>query len=203
MEKLSTKNPLNLEILVQGPGETDKELVIAGFFEYEEGEPELVGGAKQLDTGLKGRVMEIRKAKKKFSGKLGETHLFKSPENTIPGDNVMLVGLGPLKEFKTDVAEQLGKTAIQKANETSFEEICLAPEIKDAGVDPYDGHAVTTALIEGIMSAYQDIISSGGIINFEKFFLLAGKANEEKARTGLKQGLENYYKNIVEQQTEN
>ncbi len=193
MKDIKDKNPLQLEILVQGPGEAEKDLIIAGFFEYEENEPELIGGAKQLNDGLQGKVMHIRRTAKAFVGQLGETHLFRSPANTIPGKNVMLVGLGPLKDFNVETAKAFGTAAFLRANMTNFTEVCLAPEIKDAGVNPYDGHAVTIALIEGIMLGYQKRLANNEKITIKKFFLLAGKANEENARNGLRDGLRHFY----------
>ncbi|MDN3656139.1 M17 family peptidase N-terminal domain-containing protein [Ferruginibacter paludis] len=185
-------NPLNIFALVKGPGAVEADLVIAGFFEYEPGEPELIGGAKQLNDGLKGLVMRFR-TDGSFDGKTGNVFLFKTPENTIPAKNVMLIGLGEKQSFNLDKVKIVGGIALHKAMISSFYDIAFAPEVRDAGVLIFSAAEVATAFTEGVMDEYKALLSSNvKAIKMNSFKILAGATHEPDAIAGIDIALSKY-----------
>lgn len=188
---MSKSNPLNIRALVKGPGAVETELVLAGFFTHEEDEPELIGGAKQLNDGLKGLVMKLR-TDGTFKGEVGETYLFQPDQDTIPAKQVVLVGLGEKSSFSLDAAQSAGKAALKKAIELGVKDAALAPEVRDAGVTEFSASAVAQAFVEGIMSEYKKQLDLQGEDNIllKTFKILAGPQHEASANEGVNQALE-------------
>ena len=188
MENTTLDNPLNISALVQGPGAVEADLVIAGFFVYEIGEPELIGGAKGLNDGLKGLVMKYR-TDGSFSGKVGKTFLFKTPEDTIPAKNVMLIGLGEKLTFSLDKMRTVGCMALRNAVANSFNNIAFAPEVRDAGVTTFPAGEVAEAFTEGAMNEYRSMQLQGKDIHISSFRVLAGPVHEAEAIEGIRKAL--------------
>ena len=192
MENNTLPNPLNISVLVMGPGAVETELVIAGFFEYEPGEPELIGGAKQLNDGLKGLVMRVR-ADGRFDGKTGSLLLFTTPENNIPAKNVMLIGLGKKELFTLDKVKIVGRIALHESVNSSFYNIAFAPEVRDAGVLIFTAAEVATAFTEGVMEEYKSLLlNNPKAIKINSFKILAGATHEADAIEGIKIALSKY-----------
>lgn len=185
MENKTLINPLNISAVVKGPGAVETDFVIAGFFEYEDGEPELIGGAKQLNDGLQGLVMRIR-TNGSFDGKTGNVFIFKAPENTIPAKNVMLIGLGKKQAFTLEKVKSIGGISLHKAVELSFYDIAFAPEVRDAGVLIFTAGEVATAFTEGVMNEYNALLSNNNKpIKMNSFKILAGATHEAAAIKGI------------------
>ena len=192
MEKSTLVNPLNISALVQGPGAVETDLVIAGFFVHKTDEPELIGGAKGLNDGLKGLVMKYR-TDGSFSGKVGKTFLFKTPQNTIPAKNVMLIGLGERHKFSLESMRTVGCMALRNAVAHSFHDIAFAPEVRDAGVTTFPAGDVAEAFTEGAMNEYRAIQLKGEAdIQIHSFRILAGPVHETEAIEGITKALQKY-----------
>ncbi|MBC7866099.1 MAG: hypothetical protein H7X88_01080 [Gloeobacteraceae cyanobacterium ES-bin-316] len=192
MVNTSFINPLHISVLVKGPGAVETDLVIAGFFEYEPGEAELIEGAKQLNDGLQSLVMKFR-TDGSFSGKTGKTFLFKTPENTIPAKNVMLIGLGEKQYFTLDKMKTVGCMALRKAIASSFYNIAFAPEVSDEGVLIFTASEVAAAFTEGAMNEYKAmLLKNNDMVKIDSFQILAGAAHEADAIAGINIALSKY-----------
>lgn len=188
MERNTDYIGFNIDVLAQGPGSANIELVVAGFFIYDENEPELIGGAKQLNDGLDGLPMQLR-TDGTFKGDVQEIHSFQISDGKIPAGNVMLAGLGNKSTFELSIVEKVGYAVFNEANRSGFSKVAFAPEIKDAGVTGFDVGEVLKALVDGLMRAYNELISKGEKVSIQSFFVLAGKAHEQRAKEALEEAV--------------
>lgn len=192
MEKAIFGNPLNISTLVKGPGAVEAALVIAGFYMHETGEPELIGGAKQLNDGLEGLIMKVR-TDGTFCGKVGKTFLFAAPPNTIPAKNVMLIGLGEKQKFTLDKMKTAGCMALRNAVAASFNDIAFASEVMDGDVTTFTTLQVAEAFTEGVMNEYMAMLSKNEKgIQISSLKVLADPAHEADAKEGINMALAKY-----------
>lgn len=188
MDTSSNSAFLEIQVVVQGPGTVEAELVVAGFFEYLENET-LIGGAKGLNDGLKGKVMQYR-TDGSFSGAVGESFLFKPEADTIPGQWVLLAGLGKRDGITLDIVRDIGAMAVETANRQGFTNLAFAPEIRDAGVTTLPAGDVAQAAAEGFLRKYRELQQSGQPVSLKTCFMLAGAAHAVNAEAGVKLALE-------------
>jgi Cytosol aminopeptidase family, N-terminal domain len=179
---MTTARSLDIQVVVQGPGAVATELAAAGFFELIENEV-LIGGAKQLNDGVNGKVMEYR-TDGSFLGNVGETFLFIPEKNTIPAARVLLVGLGNREGISLDIVRTAAILALEKANELGLTNFAFAPEIRDAGVTTLGAGAVAQAVSEAMLQRFKELVKSK-TVTVTTCFMLAGKAHEADALAGV------------------
>ena len=172
MESTIKPVQLDVKVVIQGPGVIKTELIAAGFFILEKDEV-LIGGAKQLNDGLKGRVMELR-TNGDFGGHAGEIYCFTPEENTIPAGKILLLGLGARSQVTLQVLHDAGRLAVVHAHQLAVEDFAFAPEVRDAGVTHLPSDGVAQSVIEGVLEHFQEITSQGST-KLKTCFLLAGQ----------------------------
>ena len=188
METNIAPQNIQIEVVVKGPGAIETELVVAGFFTLIENEA-LIGGAKQLNDLLKGKVMEYR-TNGDFSGSIGDSFLFTPEKNTISGEQVLLIGLGKREEINLEIVYSIGALAMSKAHETGVKNFAFAPEIRDAGITAFAAKDVAQAASAGILKRYKELIQNE-VVAVTNCFMLAGQAHQADAQQGVQLAKEN------------
>ncbi|MGD8464532.1 MAG: leucyl aminopeptidase [Anaerolineae bacterium] len=123
---------------------TEDELVVVNLFE---GVQEPGGATGAVDRALQGAISEAIAAGD-LEGKKGRVALF-YPRGAIPAGRVLVVGLGPRRDFTLDTVRWAAAAAAQKARELgvpSFSSI-----VHGAGAGGFGLEAAAQAVVEGTL----------------------------------------------------
>ncbi|WP_041018492.1 M17 family peptidase N-terminal domain-containing protein [Criblamydia sequanensis] len=202
-ETLGQFDGVEIEAVVQSPSLQKTPLQIICLFEYEEGDifnsppalPKEKNGLVHVDLALNGLITDLRKSNQ-FEGKWLETLLITPPKNTIAAEKLMLIGLGPRRDFKPEIMRMVGVVGMREALRIKVESYSHASDLKDAGIDSSTGE-VAGLVIKGALEAYktqknlfkQDASETLTVI---KIALLTGQAFFEASREGIKSALLDY-----------
>ncbi|RAJ06532.1 cytosol aminopeptidase family protein [Chitinophaga skermanii] len=155
-----TINGLRIEGVVESPASNSTTLQVACLFEYTPSDiysppalPEGENGMVHLDQSLHHFITHIRKSKQ-FLGHQNETLLLIPPPNTIPAKYLLLVGLGDREYFDAEKMYSVGITAVREACRLGLQEVSIASDVKDAGIDS-PTEAVAKNIAVGSVMAYR------------------------------------------------
>ena len=76
------------------------------------------------------------------------------PENTIKAKRLLLIGLGDESSLSLATMEGVGRVALREAARIGATNVAFAPLIKDAGNNALPAGDVETAVVRGILLAY-------------------------------------------------
>jgi len=147
-------NSVNINVRMEGPYTADKPLQVVCYFKYtKEGAKRMTGAPVELDKRLGGAINSLR-TRGEFHGAPLETILIKPKDAAIKAKSLLLIGLGDESQLSLDVLERVGQTALRQAKSIGATKIAFAPLIRDQGNTSIGVGAVETAVVKGMLLAY-------------------------------------------------
>ena len=147
-------NSVNIKVRMEGPYTADTSLQVVCYFKYtKEGAKRMTGAPVELDKRLGGVINSLR-TRGEFQGAPLETILIKPKDAAIKAKSLLLIGLGDESQLSLDVLERVGQTALRQAKSIGATKIAFAPLIRDQGYTAIGVGAVETAVVKGMLLAY-------------------------------------------------
>jgi Cytosol aminopeptidase family, N-terminal domain len=140
-------------IRMQGPYDAEVPLQIVCYFKHKESGDKTFGAAVALDEKLGGLIGSLR-ARGEFRGDELETLLIDVPAGTIKPKRLLLIGLGDESSLSLDRMEQVGRVALREGVKLGATKMAFAPLIRDQGNDKIGTGNVATAVVQGVLLAY-------------------------------------------------
>lgn len=151
---ISSDAGVKLKVRMEGPYTADVPLQVVCYFRYtEDGAKKMKGAPVELDKHLNGMISALRE-RGEFAGNRLETILITAPKESIKAKQLLLIGLGTEDELSLGLMEQVGTTALRTAAALGIKRVAFAPLIRDQGNDKLETGAVETAVVRGVLLAY-------------------------------------------------
>jgi len=151
------------------------------------------GAPVELDKHL-GGVIDSLRTRGEFTGSPMETVLLKPKDGAIKAKFLLLVGLGSEDQLPLDLMEQVGQTALRHAKEIGATRVAFAPLLRDQGNSALDVGAVETAVVKGMLLAYDTELrlqNEGLSKNYklEEWWVEAGPAYFDQTVRGVREAV--------------
>lgn len=145
---------VKFKVRMEGPYTAEVPLQVVCYFRYsKEQDKKLTGAPVELDKRLGGVISALRD-RGEFAGDDLETVLITPPDKSIPAKRLLLIGLGDEKDLSLAKMERVGRTALREAARLGVSTVAFAPLIKDAGNDTLPAGDTETAIVRGVLLAY-------------------------------------------------
>src|SRR5438128_6044638 len=139
---------------MEGPYTADVPLRVVCYFKYTpEGAKRMTGAPVELDKKLGGVIASLRE-RGEFVGDEGETLLLIPPKDSIKAKALLLVGLGEEGALSLNVMERVGRVSLREAARLGVSRVAFAPLIRDQGNSKLATGDVETAVVRGMLKAY-------------------------------------------------
>lgn len=146
---------INLKVRMEGPYTADVPLQVVCYFKYTpERAKRMAGAPVELDKRLGGVIASLRE-RGEFIGEPLETILIVPPENSIKAKALLLVGLGEEDELTLKRMEAVGRVSLREAARLGISRVAFAPLIRDQGNSKLGTGDVETAIVRGVLLAYE------------------------------------------------
>lgn len=193
----TVQGPQGLPIVVrmQGPYDAKVPLQVVCYFEKTPtSDSKLFGAPVDLDDRLGGVIAALR-SRAEFKGDPFETMLLKPPSGSIGAERLLLIGLGAEADLSLERMESVGRTALREAVLAGARSVAFAPMIKDAGNDKLAAGDVETAVVRGMLLAYdtEKRLQKQGFAadySLEKWIVEAGPAYFDRTVAGVTKAVE-------------
>src|SRR5262245_8492135 len=153
-KSLEASHGVTVKVRMEGPYTADVPLQVVCYFKYTpEGAKKMTGAPVELDKKLGGVIASLRE-RGEFVGDEGETLLLIPPKDSIPAKALLLVGLGPEDALSLAVLERVGRVSLREAARLGVNRVAFAPLIRDQGNSKFGTGEVSTAVIRGMLLAY-------------------------------------------------
>jgi hypothetical protein len=147
-------NQVALKVRMEGPYTADVPLQVVCYFKFTPaGAKRMSGAPVELDKDLGGVIASLRE-RKEFPGEQLETILIVPPDGSIKAQRLLLIGLGDEDHLSLELMEQIGKVAQREASRLGISKVAFAPLIRDQGNTKFETGAVETAVVRGMLLAY-------------------------------------------------
>jgi hypothetical protein len=140
-------------VRMQGPYDADVPLQVVCYFKHKESGDKTFGAAVALDEKLGGLIASLR-TRGEFRGDELETLLFDLPAGTIKPKRLLLIGLGDESSLSLDRLERVGRVALREGVKLGARAMAFAPLIRDQGNEKIRTGDVATAVVRGVLLAY-------------------------------------------------
>jgi Cytosol aminopeptidase family, N-terminal domain len=140
-------------VRMEGPYDAEVPLQIVCYFKHKESGDKTKGAAVALDEKLGGLIASLR-TRGEFRGDELETLLFDVPAGTIKPKRLLLIGLGDESSLSLDRMERVGRVALREGAKLGARAMAFAPLIRDQGNDKIGTGDVATAVVRGVLLAY-------------------------------------------------
>jgi hypothetical protein len=151
---LDAPNHVKINVRMEGPYTADVPLQIVCYFKYTpEAVKRMSGAPVELDKRLGGVIASLRE-RGEFAGARLETLCIMPPKNSIKAKALLLIGLGSEDELSLNFLEDVGRTAVRVAATRGVNRVGFAPLIRDQGSTKLSAGAVETAIVRGMLLAY-------------------------------------------------
>ena len=107
----------------------------------------------ELDKRLGGVIASLRE-RGEFVGDQLETLLLVPPRGSIAAKALLLVGLGDEDALSLKILEGVGRVALREAARLGVRRVAFAPLIRDQGNKKFGTGDVETAVVRGMLLAY-------------------------------------------------
>src|SRR5437867_12170821 len=145
---------VKIKVRMEGPYTADVPLQVVCFFKYTpEGAKRMGGAPVELDKRLGGVIASLRE-RGEFVGDQLETLLITPPRDSIKAKALLLVGLGDDDAVSLKVMEGVGKVSLREAVQLGVSRVAFAPLIRDQGNTKLGTGDVETAVVRGMLLAY-------------------------------------------------
>ncbi len=143
-----------LKVRMEGPYTADVPLQVVCYFKYTpEGAKKMTGAPVELDKRLGGAIASLRE-RGEFIGDPLETLLITPPKGAIQPKALLLVGLGDEDALSLQLLEEVGRVALREATRLGVSRVAYAPLIRDQGNSKFKTGDVATAVVRGMLLAY-------------------------------------------------
>ena len=151
---LDAPNNVKIKVRMEGPYTADVPLQVVCYFKYTpEGAKRMSGAPVELDKRLGGVIGALRE-RGEFVGDQLETLLINPPKDSIKAKALVLVGLGDEDALSLNLMEGVGRVSLREAARLGVSRVAFAPLIRDQGNSKLGTGDVETALVRGILLAY-------------------------------------------------
>ena len=152
-QSFQAANQLIVTVKEIAPYAQETELQIVTLFKHKADGDTLLSGAAVLDQDLSGFITAIRD-RGEFVGNELETLLIMPPPNSIKPKSLLLIGLGDEKNLSLDTMQRVGTIALREAIRLKATRVSFAPLLRDQNNATLDTGAVTRAVMQNVMLAY-------------------------------------------------
>ncbi len=140
---------------MEGPYTADVPLQVVCYFKYtDEGAKRMTGAPVELDKRLGGAINSLR-TRGEFQGDELETLLITPKEGAIKAKALLLIGLGDESRLSLETMERVGRVALREARALGISKVAFAPLLRDQGNSTLAVGAVETAVLRGMLQAYE------------------------------------------------
>src|SRR6202140_4351291 len=151
---LDAPNNVKIRVRMEGPYTAEVPLQIVCYFKYTpEGVKRMSGAPVELDKKLGGVIASLRE-RGEFVGDQLETLLIIPPKDSIKAKALLLVGLGDEDALSLKVMEGVGTVSLREAARLGVSRVAFAPLIRDQGNTKLGTGNVETAVVRGMLLAY-------------------------------------------------
>jgi hypothetical protein len=151
---LDAPNAVKIKVRMEGPYTADVPLQIVCYFKYTpEGAKRMSGAPVELDKRLGGLIGSLRE-RGEFVGDQLEMLLIIPPKDAIKAKALLLVGLGDEEALSLKLMEAVGRVSVREAARLGVSRVAFAPLIRDQGNSKFPTGDVATAVVRGMLSAY-------------------------------------------------
>src|SRR5437588_8770408 len=151
---LDAPNKVKVKVRMEGPYTAEVPLQVVCYFKYTpEGIKRMSGAPVELDKRLGGVIASLR-ARGEFVGDQLETLLITPPRDSITAKALLLVGLGDEDALSLKLMEAVGRVSVREAARLGVSRVAFAPLIRDQGNTKLGTGEVETAVVRGMLLAY-------------------------------------------------
>ena len=145
---------VKVKVRMEGPYTADVPLQVVCYFKYTpEGAKRMSGAPVELDKRLGGVIGALRE-RGEFVGDQLETILITPPTGSIKAKALLLVGLGDEDALSLNLMEAVGRVSLREAARLGVSKVAFAPLIRDQGNSKLGTGEVGTAVVRGMLLAY-------------------------------------------------
>ena len=151
---LQAPHGVAIKVRMEGPYTADTPLQVVCYFKYSpEGAKRMSGAPVELDKRLGGVIASLRE-RGEFVGDQLETILITPPRDSINAKALLLVGLGDENPLSLELMEAVGRVSLREAARLGAGRVAFAPLIRDQGNSKFGTGDVETAVVRGMLLAY-------------------------------------------------
>jgi hypothetical protein len=192
---LDAPNKIKIKVRMEGPYTADVALQVVCYFKYTpDGAKRMSGAPVELDKRLGGVIASLRE-RGEFAGDQLETLLITPPKDSIKAKALLLVGLGDEDALSLKLMESVGSVSLREAARLGISRVAFAPLIRDQGNSKLGTGDVETAVVRGMLLAYdtekrlqKEGLSKG--FNLEQWNVEAGPTYFDETVTGVQKAIE-------------
>lgn len=153
-EVLDAPHMVKVKVRMEGPYTADVPLQVVCYFKYTpEGAKRMSGAPVELDKRFRGAISSLRE-RGEFVGDQLETLLMIPPKDSIQAKALLLVGLGDQSTLSLNLMEAVGRVSLREAARLGVSHVAFAPLIRDQGNNKFGTGEVETAVVRGMLLAY-------------------------------------------------
>jgi hypothetical protein len=188
---LDGPNKVKLRVRMEGPYTADVPLQVVCYFKYTpEGAKRMGGAPVELDKRLGGVIASLRE-RGEFGGDQLETILITPPRDSIKAKALLLVGLGDEGALSLKLMEAVGRVSMREAARLGAGRVAFAPLIRDQGNTKIGTGDVETAVVRGMLLAYdtEQRLQKEGLgkpFTLEEWWVEAGPTYFDETVAGVK-----------------
>jgi hypothetical protein len=188
---LDAPNNVKVKVRMEGPYTADVPLQVVCYFKYTaEGAKKMSGAPVELDKRLGGVIGSLRE-RGEFVGDQLETLLIMPPKDSIKAKALLLVGLGDEDALSLKLMEAVGRVSLREAIRLGVSRVAFAPLIRDQGNSKFGTGDVATAVVRGMLLAYdtEKRLQKEGFgkpFTLEEWWVEAGSAYFDETVAGVK-----------------
>jgi hypothetical protein len=198
---LDGPNNVNVKVRMEGPSTADVPLQVVCYFKYTPERAKRMSGAPvELDKQLGGVIASLRE-RGEFVGDQLETILITPPKDSIKAKALLLVGLGDEDPLSLELMEAVGRVSLREAARLGASRVAFAPLIRDQGNTKFGTGDVETAVVRGMLLAYdtEKRLQKEGLnkaFTLEQWNVEAGPKYLDETVTGVQKAIEQANKAI-------
>jgi hypothetical protein len=180
---------------MEGPTTADVPLQVVCYFKYTpDGAKRMSGAPVDLDKKLGGVIASLRE-RGEFAGDQLETILITPPKDSIKAKALLLIGLGDEDALSLKLLEGVGRVALREASRLGVSRVAFAPLIRDQGNTKFGTGDVETAVVHGMLLAYdtEKRLQKEGLnkdFTLEQWNVEAGPKYFDETVTGVQKAIE-------------
>jgi len=204
---LDAPNKVKVKVRMEGPYTADVPLQVVCYFKYTaEGAKKMSGAPVELDKRLGGVIASLRE-RGEFVGDQLETILITPPKDSIKAKALLLVGLGDEDALSLKIMEGVGKVSLREAARLGVRRVAFAPLIRDQGNTKLGTGDVETAVVRGMLSAYdtEKRLQKKALakeFTLDEWNVEAGPTYFDETVTGVQKAIEEAGKTIKDRSTQ-
>lgn len=152
-QSFQAANQLKVTVKEIAPYAQETELQMVSLFKHKVTGDTLISSAATLDQEMGGLITAIRD-RGEFIGDELETLLVVPPPNSIKPKLLLLIGLGDERNLSLDTMQRVGTIALREAIRLKVTHVSFAPLLRDQSNATLDVGAVTKAVMQNVILAY-------------------------------------------------